>query len=130
MLIKKYQIQVVYWLQLFWVQKLLKLRITYLHNSKYISSEEFSKLTVGNVKARLKEDDLVNKTDFDNKLTSFNWRITSNKTKHSEVQKELNDLITKDYNFFLGKIYSTSIDGSQNTFVYQPAVDALELKKD
>ena len=130
MLIKKYQIQVVYWLQLFWVQKLLKLRITYLHNSKYISSEEFSKLTVGNVKARLKEDDLVNKTDFDNKLTSFNWRITSNKTKSSEVQKELNDLITKDYNFFLGKIYSTSIDGSQNTFVYQPAVDALELKKD
>ena len=120
----------VYWLQLFWVQKLLKLRITYLHNSKYISSEEFSKLTVGNVKARLKEDDLVNKTDFDNKLTSFNWRITSNKTKHSEVQKELNDLITKGYNFFLGKIYSTSIDGSQNTFVYQPAVDALELKKD
>ena len=130
MLIKKYQIQVVYWLQLFWVQKLLNLRITYLHNSKYISSEEFSKLTVGNVKARLKEDDLVNKTDFDNKLTSFNWRITSNKTKHSEVQKELNDLITKDYNFFLGKMYSTSIDGSQNTFVYQPAVDALELKKD
>ena len=130
MLIKKYQIQVVYWLQLFWMQKLLKLRITYLHNSKYISSEEFSKLTVENVKARLKEDDLVNKTDFDNKLTSFNWRITSNKTKHSEVQKELNDLITKAYNFFLGKIYSTSIDGSQNTFVYQPAVDALELKKD
>ena len=130
MLIKKYQIQVVYWLQLFWMQKLLKLRITYLHNSKYISSEEFSKLTVENVKARLKEDHLVNKTDFDNKLTSFNWRITSNKTKHSEVQKELNDLITKDYNFFLGKMYSTSIDGSQNTFVYQPAVDALELKKD
>ena len=130
MLIKKYQIQVVYWLQLFWMQKLLKLRITYLHNSKYISSEEFSKLTVENVKARLKEDDLVNKTDFDNKLTSFNWRITSNKTKHSEVQKELNDLITKDYNFFLGKTYSTSIYGSQNTFVYQPAVDALELKKD
>ena len=130
MLIKKYQIQVVYWLQLFWVQKLLNLRITYLHNSKYISSEEFSKLTAENVKARLKEDDLVNKTDFDNKLTSFNWRITSNKTKHSEVQKELNDLITKDYNFFLGKMYSTSIDGSQNTFVYQPAVDALELKKD
>ena len=130
MLIKKYQIQVVYWLQLFWMPKLLKLRITYLHNSKYISSEEFSKLTAENVKARLKEDDLVNKTDFDNKLTSFNWRITSNKTKHSEVQKELNDLITKDYNFFLGKMYSTSIDGSQNTFVYQPAVDALELKKD
>ena len=130
MLIKKYQIQVVYWLQLFWMQKLLKLRITYLHNSKYISSEEFSKLTAENVKAKLKEDDLVNKTDFDNKLTSFNWRISSNKTKHSEVQKELNDLITKDYNFFLGKISSTSIDGSQNIFVYQPAVDALELKKD
>ena len=45
-------------------------------------------------------------------------QITSNKTKHLEVQKKLNSLITKDYNFFLGRIY-----------VYQPALDTLELKK-
>ena len=72
----------------------------------------------------------MNKTDFDNKLTSYNRRITSNKTKHLEVQKKLNSLITKDYNFSLGGIYFTSYDGSQNTFVDQPILDTLELKKD
>ena len=54
--------------------------------------------------------------------------ITSIKTKYLEVQKKLNSLITKDYNFFLGRIYFTSNDGSQNTFVYQPTIDTLELK--
>ena len=70
----------------------------------------------------------MSKTDFDYKLTSFNKRITSNKTKHLEDQKKLNSLITKDYNFFLHKIYFTSNDGSQNTFAYQPTLDTLELK--
>ena len=40
--------------------------------------------------------------------------------KHLEVQKKQNSLITKDYNFFLCRIYFRSNDGSQNTFVYQP----------
>ena len=53
-----------------------------------------------NFEARLKQADLVNKIDFDKKITSFNRRITSNKTKNVEVQKELNSLITKGYNFF------------------------------
>ena len=99
-------------------------------NSKYITTQEFNKLIAENFAARLKQADLVNKTDFDNKLTSFNRRITSNKTKHLKVQKKLNSPITKDYNFFLGTVYFTSNDGSQNTFVYQPTLDALELKKD
>ena len=47
-----------------------------------------------------------------------------------EVQKKLNSLITKDANFFLGRIYFTSNDGSQNIFVYQPTLDMLETKKD
>ena len=38
-----------------------------------------------NFEARLKQADLVNKTDFDNKLTSFHKWITSNNTKHLEV---------------------------------------------
>ena len=80
--------------------------------------------------ARLKQADLGNKTDFDNKLSSFNKRITSNKTKYLEVQGKLNILITKDYNFFLRRIYFTSNDGSQNTFAYQPTLDTLELIKD
>ena len=72
----------------------------------------------------------MTKTDFDKKLTSFNRKITSNKTKYLEVKKELNGLITNDYNFFLGKMYFRSNDESQNTFVYQPTLDTLELKKD
>ena len=71
----------------------------------------------------------MNKTDFDNKLTSFNRRITSNKTKYLEVQKKLNTVITKDYNFFLCRIYFTSNDGSKNIFVYQSTFNVLELKK-
>ena len=38
--------------------------------------------------------------------------------------------MTKDYNFLLGRIYFTSNDGFQNTFVYPPTLDTLELKKD
>ena len=72
-----------------------------LDNSKYTATQKLYKLTTEDFVARLKQADLVNKTDFDNKLTSFNRQITSNKTKNLEVQKKLDSLITKDYNFFL-----------------------------
>ena len=57
-------------------------------NSKYITTQEFNKLTAENFEARLKQANLVNKTDFDNKLTRFNKRITSNKTKRFTCSKE------------------------------------------
>ena len=79
-------------------------------NSKYITTQEFNKLTAENFAAKLKQTDLVNKTDLDNKLTSFSKRITSNKTKQLEVQKKLNSLITKYYTFFFVRIYFTSND--------------------
>ena len=41
-----------------------------------------------NILPRFKQGNLENKTDFDNKLISFNKRITSNKTKHLEVKKK------------------------------------------
>ena len=68
-------------------------------------------------------------TEFDNKLTSSNKRIISNKTKHLEVEKKLDSLIIKDHNFFLGRIYFASNDGSQNIFVYQPTFNALKIHK-
>ena len=71
----------------------------------------------------------MTRTDFDKKLTSFNRKITSNKTKYLEVRKKLNSLITKDYNFSFGRICFKSNDGSQNTFVYQPKLDKLEKRK-
>ena len=50
-------------------------------NSKYITTWEFNKFTAEKSLARLKQASLVNKIDFDNKLTSFNRRITSNKVQ-------------------------------------------------
>ena len=105
----------------------MNLRIKFPIILKILLLKNFIKLTAENFAARLNQCDLVNKTDFDNKLTSFNRQITSNKTKHLEVQKKLNSLITKDYNFFLGGIYFTSNDVSKNTFVYQPTLDTLEF---
>ena len=69
-------------------------------NSKYITTEEFNKLVEENFAARLKQVNLVNKINFDGKLTSFDRRITSSKTKHLEGQKKLNSLITNSYIFF------------------------------
>ena len=98
-------------------------------NAKYIITQGFNKLTEENFDIRLKQADLVNKIDFDDKLTSFNKQITSNKIKHLEVQKKLNTLISKDYNFFLGRTYFVGNNRSQNTLVCQPTLDTLEIKK-
>ena len=37
---------------------------------------------------------MISKTDFDNKLTRCDRKITSNKTKYLKEQKKLNSLIT------------------------------------
>ena len=42
------------------------------NNSKDITTQEFNRVTAENFAASLKRADLVNKTDLDNKLTSFN----------------------------------------------------------
>ena len=99
-------------------------------HAKYITTQEFHTLTTENLAARLKQDNLVRKTDFDNKLISFNRKITSNKTKYLEFQKNLKSLTTKDYNSFLGKTYFTSNNGFENAFIYQARLDTLESKKD
>ena len=53
------------------------------NNSEYIPTKDVNKLTAENVAARLKQAEQVEKARFDNKIT-----ITSNKTKHLEVQKQ------------------------------------------
>ena len=63
-------------------------------HTKYITTPEFHKLTTENFATRLKQANLVSKTDFDIKLISFNRKITLNKTKYLEVQKKLNNLTT------------------------------------
>ena len=70
-------------------------KITDHNHDKYITTPEFNKFTAETFAARLKQANLasksdifnfVNKTDFDNKLLSFNKRINSNKTKHVLVE--------------------------------------------
>ena len=97
-------------------------------HANYITIQEFNKITAENFAARLTEANLVSKTDFDNKQISFNRKITWNKTTYLKDLKRLNSLITKFYTFTI--TYFTSHDGSQNTLVYQPTLDILELKKD
>ena len=96
--------------------KISKVKNKIPNHDKYITISEFNKITAEDFTARLKQANLVTKTNFEKKLTSFNKKITSNKTKYLEVQKKLNNLITSN-------------DRSQNTFVYQPTLDTLKLKK-
>ena len=82
------------------MQKLLKLKkkLTDHNHDKYITT-----ITTGDFAARLKQADLVTKTDFDRKLRSLNQKINSNKTKHLFVENELKKLKTFDLGYFRGK---------------------------
>ena len=77
-----------------------------LDHVKYITTQKFSKLTAENFVARLKQANLVKKSDFDNKLISFNKKNTSNKKQNIwKFKKRLNSVTTNDYHFFLRRIY-------------------------
>ena len=77
-------------------KKIVKLRIKFLIMLNIL----LNKLIAEDFTARLKQADLVKKTDFDNKLIGFNRKITPDKPKYLEVQKKLDSLITKDCNLF------------------------------
>ena len=48
------------------------------NHEKFITTPEFNTLTAQNFTARLKQANLVTETDFNEKLTDFNRKITSN----------------------------------------------------
>ena len=53
------------------------------HNhDKYIDTPEFNKLAGDVFNARLAQENLVTKVDFDDKLSNLNRKITKNKTDH------------------------------------------------
>ena len=68
--------------------KISKVEYQIIDNSKYITTQEFNKLTTENLTIRLKQAGFVNESDFDNKLKNFNKKMTFNKIKHSEVPKK------------------------------------------
>ena len=61
----------------------------------------------------------MTKTDFGDKLSNLNRKITSNKTKHVLVENELKKLKTFDLSYFVGKNYFEE-DGAQNYLAFHP----------
>ena len=76
--------------------------------------------------ARLKQADLVTKTDFNTKLRSLNQKINSNKKKHLLVENELKKLRTFDLSYFKGKIHFEE-DGAREYSVFQPKYRYFKL---
>ena len=64
------------------------------NHGKYITVPEINKLSTEVFVARLKQANLVTKTDFDYKLKRLNHKINLNKTKHIVVENELKKLKT------------------------------------
>ena len=60
----------------------LEKKITDHSHEKYNTTPEFNKLTAKKFAPRLAQTNLMTNTDFDAKLSSLNWKITSVKTKH------------------------------------------------
>ena len=68
---------------------------------------------------------LVKKTDFDDKLSNLNRKITANKSKHLLVENEQNKLKTFDSSYFIGKSHFEE-DGVQNYLLFQPIIRYLK----
>ena len=88
-------------------------KITDHSHGKYITTPEFNNLTAENFAARLSQANILTKTDFDNKPSSLNNKIASNKTKHLLVENQLKKLGTFNSIYFRGKSRFED-DGTQN----------------
>ena len=92
------------------------------HNhDKYIDTEEFNKLTADVFNTKIAQANLMNKTEFDAKLSSLIQKIVKNKTKHLLVKNKLDKLNTFDSSYFIGKRHFKE-DGVHNYLVSQPIV--------
>ena len=69
---------------------------------------------------------MITKTDFDDKLSNLNRKITKNKTDHVLVHNELKKLKTFNLSYFIGKNYFEE-DGTQNYLVFQPIFSYFKI---
>ena len=88
-------------------------------HGKCITTPEFNTLAVNAFNARLTQANLTTKTDFDAKLSSFNRKITANKSKNLLLEYELKKLKTFDSSYFIGKSHFEE-HSTQNHLVFQP----------
>ena len=99
------------------------------HNrGKYITTPEFNRLTAENFAARLKQANLVTKTDFDDKLKSLNQKSNPDKTEQLLVENELRKLKTLDSSYFRGR-NGFEDDDTQNYLVFQPELKYFKREK-
>ena len=97
------------------------------HNhDKYITTPEFNTLGADVFNARLKQANLVTKTDFDNSISSLNNEIAANKTKNESIENEIKRLKTLDLSYFIGKSHFEE-DRTQNYLVFQPIKKFLKF---
>ena len=66
----------------------IEIKVIDYNHEKYITNSEFNNLTAKSFAARLAQENLAIKTDFDTKLMNLNKKINSNKTIHVFVEKE------------------------------------------
>ena len=64
-------------------------KLTDHNHDKYIATPEFNTLAADIFNARLTQANLINKKDFDAKLSSLNRNIIGNKSKNLLVENEL-----------------------------------------
>ena len=90
------------------------------HNhDKYITTPEFNTLAADVFNARLKQANLVAKTNFDNTVSSLDSKIVANKTENESIENELKKLRTFNSSYFIGKSHFEE-DGTQNYLAFQP----------
>ena len=65
-------------------------KLTDYSHDKYITTPEFNTLSVSVLNTREAKANFITKTNFGAKLSSLSKTITSNKSKHLLVEKELN----------------------------------------
>ena len=85
----------------------------YNKKTKYITFPGF------NTMALATETDLIRKPDFDFRLKGISDKLTSNKSRHLQIENELKKLQKFDATYFRGKSYFEE-DGTQNYLVFQP----------
>ena len=95
-------------------------------HDKYVAASEFNTLAANVFNTRLAQANLITKTAFDAKLSSFNRKITANKSKNLLVENELKKLKTFDSSYFIGKSHFEEY-GTQNYLVFQPINRYFEL---
>ena len=104
----------------------LEKKITNHDHDRYITTPECNILSVSVFNVRLAQANLITKTDFDAKLSSFHRKNISNKSKHLLVENQLKKLKTFDYGYLTSKSFFDK-DGSQNYLIFQPVLKCFTL---